>query len=80
MSKMAEISADIQKYTDAGLITQPTMTFTYKDVYGNRLYYPACEKSKIICALMGRKTLSKDIFPHLEKMGFEVKVTSSEIR
>ena len=80
MSKVAEIAADIQAYTEAGFIPQPTMTFTYRDVYGSRLFYPACEKGKTLCDLMGRKTLSKDVFPYVERMGFEIKVISREVR
>jgi len=80
MSKMAEIHADIRKYEDAGLITQPTMTFAYKHVYGVCLYYPTCEKAELICKLMKRKTLSREIFPELKALGFDVKVVSDLVR
>jgi hypothetical protein len=40
-----------------------------KNVYGNTLYYPACEKSKIFAEIAGSKTLTLDTIEQIEKLG-----------
>ena len=80
MSKMAEAHAEHAIHAELDIIAKPTITFTYKDVYGNRLYYPACKKAHVLCDLMKRRTLTKDYFSEIEDLGFDVKVISNEIR
>jgi len=41
--------------------------------YGRVLYYPACELSRTLAALSGKKTLSAEELKKLSGVGFEIK-------
>jgi hypothetical protein len=45
---------------------------TVKNVYGNDLIYPACEKSRLLAELAGRKTLTKSDLRTIRALGYEV--------
>jgi hypothetical protein len=50
-----------------------------KNVYGNTLYYPACEKSKIFAEIAGSKTLTLDTIEQIEKLGTLVLAETPQI-
>ena len=45
-----------------------------KNVYGCEKTYPYCEKSKIIAAMLGQKTLTPDTLCYIKKLGYQVTV------
>lgn len=50
-----------------------------KNVYGNTLYYPACEKSKIFAEIAGSKTLTLDAIEQIKKLGTKVTAETPQI-
>lgn len=43
-----------------------------KNVYGNELIYPICEKAKTFARIAGTKTLSKTILLEIYTLGYKV--------
>ena len=50
-----------------------------KNVYGNILYYPACEQSKIFAKIAGNKTLTGDTLRQIQELGITVTAKTSQI-
>lgn len=50
-----------------------------RNVYGNELIYPVCERAKLLTDLSGRKTFSRQDIETIEKLGFMVKVETPKI-
>jgi histone H3/H4 len=50
-----------------------------RNVYGNELIYPVCERAKLLTRLSGRKTFSPVDIETIEKLGFVVKVETPKI-
>ena len=48
-----------------------------RDVYGRTLLYPACEKARILCEMLNKKTLSTEDLRYCEALGFAVKEITS---
>lgn len=44
-----------------------------KNVYGNDLIYPVCERAKRFAILTGQKTLSNYVIHHIKRLGFSVR-------
>lgn len=49
---------------------------TVKNVYGNELIYPVCEKAKAFCELTNKKTFSCNDISKIKQLGFEVECVS----
>ena len=47
-----------------------------KNVYGNELIYPECDKAKAFAKISGRKTISEDHIELIQSLGFEIKVVT----
>ena len=45
---------------------------TVKEKYGNELLYPLNDTAKLICTLLGTKTIAKDKVKPLEDLGYRV--------
>jgi len=45
---------------------------TVKEKYGNELLYPLNNTAKLICKLLGTKTIAKDKVKPLEDLGYRV--------
>ena len=45
---------------------------TVKEKYGNELLYPLNDTAKLICKLLGTKTIAKDKVKPLEDLGYRV--------
>ncbi len=42
-----------------------------KNVYGNELIYPICEKAKLLCKLAGAKTFTNEAYHTAKQLGYE---------
>ena len=51
-----------------------TIKVTIKNVYGNRLIYPACDRAKAFTHLTGKKTLSHYNVETIKRLGYKVEV------
>lgn len=47
-----------------------------KDVYGNKTFYPVCEKSKLFASIAGTITLTQGTLALIEQLGYDVKVVT----
>jgi hypothetical protein len=50
-----------------------------KDVYGNRLVYPQCEKSIVFAHISGRKTLTDNVIASLKSIGYVFEVVGESL-
>lgn len=50
-----------------------------KNVYGKNLYYPICERSKLLAELKGSKTFTLLEALKLQDIGFEIKFKPIEL-
>lgn len=44
------------------------------DVYGQRKFYPACEKAETLARIAGTKTLTEGTLEQAQKLGFTVRL------
>lgn len=51
-----------------------------KQVYGNRVIYPACTKAQHFADIAGTKTLTMAAIQHIKCLGFEVKVQQEVVQ
>ena len=56
----------------ANSAVNPVIAVTVKDVYGNRLVYPANTQAEILAGIAGTKTLTSDTLIKAQAMGFRV--------
>ena len=54
-------------------IEKDTIHVQKKNVYGNDLIYPVCERAKRFAILTGQKTLSAGAISSIKKLGFSVR-------
>jgi len=50
-----------------------------RNVYGNQLIYPVCERAKMFAKLAGRKTLSEADCDVIRALGFEICVETPKL-
>mgnify|MGYP003331215424 CR=1 FL=1 len=43
-----------------------------REVYGKTTYYPKCETSKMVCELLGQRTITTNNIRTLKKYGYEI--------
>jgi hypothetical protein len=46
-----------------------------RDVYGQTVYYPMCDKAKLFAQIAGTKTLTPDVLRKIELLGYGVTAT-----
>ncbi len=51
-----------------------------KNVYGNQVIYPACEKAALFAELAGTKTLTTHAIQTIKKIGYTIEVVQSLVR
>jgi len=51
-----------------------TIQVTIRNVYGNELIYPACDKAEAFAHLTGKKTLSHNNVETIKRLGYKVEV------
>ena len=49
-----------------------------KNHYGNTMYYPACDKSRLLARLAGTKTLTREAIRTIQELGYHVSVCCPE--
>lgn len=49
-----------------------------KNVYGNKLFYPVCEKAKQFAAMTEKVTLTSYVLSCIESLGFEIEVVQEQ--
>lgn len=52
-----------------------TLTIQIKNVYGVPRAYPACDRSRIFCDMLGSKTLTRRDLGMLQAVGFIIETT-----
>ena len=50
-----------------------TLYIEKKNIYGNELLYPVCERAKRFAILTGQKTLSDGAIYHIKRLGYSVR-------
>jgi len=50
------------------------ITVSIKNVYGNEMIYPVCDRSKLFVDLIGKKTFSKRDIELIKKLGYTISV------
>ena len=63
-------------YRDNEQLKESVMKITVeiKNVYGNRLVYPACDQARTFCSLVGSKTLTQHHLNEIKALGYSVEV------
>jgi hypothetical protein len=51
------------------------ITIEVRDVYGQTMYYPVCDKAKLFAQIAGTKTLTQDTLRKIELLGYGVTAT-----
>lgn len=49
---------------------------TIKQVYGNELIYPVCNKAKLFARIKGQKTITPNDIQLIKELGYLIKVTN----
>lgn len=55
------------------------ITIQARDQYGQTVFHPVCEKSKLIAAIAGTKTLTHNTLKHVKSLGYIVAVKQIEV-
>lgn len=50
-----------------------------KNVYGNEVIYPVCEKAKSFAAIAGTKTLTRNNICHIKDLGYSITTEQQSI-
>ena len=50
-----------------------------KEVYGQQRFYPACEISRNLLKLTGKKTFTKDVLKTIQELDYSIKIMTPEI-
>tara|TARA_A100000172_G_scaffold80915_1_gene71897 strand:+ start:1801 stop:1974 length:174 start_codon:yes stop_codon:yes gene_type:complete len=50
-----------------------------KNVYGNDLVYPVCDKSKLFAYISGNKTLLPNVINAIKELGYNLKTEEEKI-
>lgn len=58
---------------------QENLRVRVKHVYGVKTVYPACEKSKLLCELIGSKSLTARSKRIIEKLGYSFSVVPESL-
>ena len=54
-------------------LEKDTIHVEKKNIYGNELIYPVCERAKRFAILTGQKTLSNGAIFQIKRLGYSVK-------
>jgi len=54
-------------------LEKDTIYVEKKNIYGNELLYPVCQRAKIFAILTGQKTLSTGAIIKVKQLGYSVK-------
>lgn len=56
-----------------------SITVEIKNVYGNKMVYPACETSKIFASIACQKTLSEHTIANIKELGYKIQVKTPSL-
>ncbi len=56
-----------------------TILVQIKNVYGKETIYPACEKAKAFCDMLGTKTIPADRIKYIKALGFTINVQPNSV-
>ena len=56
-----------------------TLIVKRKNVYGNNLVYPVCDKSKLFANISGNKTLLPEVIELIKKLGYNLTTEREKI-
>lgn len=56
-----------------------TIKVIIKNIYGNNLIYPVCEKAMLFAAIAGQKTLTQATIAKIKGLGFDVLVEQQQL-
>jgi len=56
-----------------------TITVEQKNLYGNDLFYPACEKAKLFASIANTKTLGVTTIVLIKKLGYDFEILNRTI-
>jgi hypothetical protein len=51
-----------------------TVTVKIKNVYGNELIYPVCDKACLFADIAGTKTLSRTVVAQIKRLGYSITI------
>ena len=51
-----------------------------RDVYGQRKFYPKCDKSKVFASIAGTTTLTESTLKNIVQLGYEVRVVQEPVQ
>ena len=60
-------------------IMKNSIKLQIKSVYGNEMIYPACETSKTLANLTGKKTLNRNDLEMIESLGYVIEWVNAYI-
>jgi hypothetical protein len=52
------------------------ITVKIKNVYGQEMIYPVCEKAQVFAKISNTKTFTKDTIQNIKALGYAIKVES----
>ena len=55
------------------------ITVKIKEVYGNRMIYPACQDAKVFALIAGTKTLTSQKLEMIEALGYDIIVEQTTL-
>jgi hypothetical protein len=67
------LSDNLINFTKEITIEKNTIHVEKKNIYGNELLYPVCQRAKIFAVLTGQKTLSAGAISSIKRLGFSVR-------
>jgi hypothetical protein len=67
------LSDNLINFTKEITIEKDTIHVEKKNIYGNELLYPVCQRAKIFAVLTGQKTLSAEAISSIKRLGFSVR-------
>ena len=56
-------------------LSPKAITVEVRDVYGQTMYYPACDEAKLFAQIAGTKTLTLDVLNKIKALGYGVTAT-----
>jgi len=56
------------------------ITVLVKDIYGQRKFYPKCDKSKVFASIAGTTTLTEATLRKIMELGYEVRVVQEPVQ
>lgn len=55
------------------------ITVQVKNIYGNTLVYPICDKAKLLASLSGHKTLTDHAVDRIKQLGYKIIVQQNVV-